>query len=107
MGVVGAVNANRLFNLFKDQVGMNRPAILNVAGLGGWATDKFSGHSMPVIGTKREAFTWTCLKINKHWLYVHTTWRGGWQDLGNKRWYRFDKHVYPLSVWDAITINVG
>jgi hypothetical protein len=102
---IGFVNAINLFDNFRQEVNRNQPPILFVVGAGGWGSASF-GHGMPVLGTRKESFTWTCFNVNRHWLYVHTTWRGGANDLGNKRWYRFDKHVYPLAYWDAVNITM-
>ncbi len=95
--------SSSLFHRFQNDVVSNSPPMVNIGGQGGWATSGFGGHTMPVLGTKRETHSGTCLAslVSKHWIYVHTTW-----GLGDKRWYRFDWYNYPFALWDGVSIYV-
>jgi hypothetical protein len=93
------------FERFRSEVERNQPPMVSIIGNGGWVSSFSAGHTMPVLGTKREYHSGTCIKAlerSKHWLYVHSTW-----SIGGKRWYRFDWYNYPTAVWDGIAVNVS
>jgi hypothetical protein len=98
------IGMSRLFAQFEWEVAANRPAMFNVIG-GGWPSSKWkAGHTMPVLGTRKEYYSGICSIspfTDKHWLYVHSTW-----GIGDKRWYRFDRYQYPLALWDGVAIKI-
>lgn len=87
-----------LFDVFQEHVRANMPPIVATNLLSGWPGQ----HAMPVIGTKKTRYNIWCLRLNEHYLYVHSTW-----ELNDKRYYRFDARAYPLAIWSGLTVTVN